>query len=178
MEAVAIAPFVLGPVKRKIGLHHQVLRPCRLRGIERDADARGDADLVAVDGERLAEHLADPPRELADDVWIGQAEHQNGELVATEARHEMIWPHGFPETLDDLLQQEIAHGMPKGVVDILEVVDVEIEHGERRSPAQARIEGHRQPLHEGAAIGEIGEKIRLRQFENLAVGGFEPQRMA
>ena len=39
VEAVAIAPFVLGAVQRKVRLHHHIFRPGSLRGIERDADA-------------------------------------------------------------------------------------------------------------------------------------------
>ena len=68
--------------------------------------------------------------------------------------------------------------MAERVVHVLEVVDVEIEHGERRGAAQARIERHGQPPDESAAIGEIGEKVGLRELEDLAVGRFEPESVA
>jgi hypothetical protein len=39
VEAVAIAPFVLGAVKREVDLHHHVLGPRRLWRIKRNANA-------------------------------------------------------------------------------------------------------------------------------------------
>jgi hypothetical protein len=70
---------------------------------QRDADARGDADPVVLDDERLRERLADPRRERARNVGIGHVEHENGELVAAKARNHIIWPHSPLEPAHDLL---------------------------------------------------------------------------
>jgi hypothetical protein len=64
-------------------------------------------------------------------------EHENGELVAAEARDDIIWPHSPLEPAYDFLQQKVAHGMAKRVVHVFEVVYVEIENGEARRATPA-----------------------------------------
>ncbi len=76
------------------------------------------------------------------------------------------------ETLGDRLEQLIAGGVPQGVVDILEVVQVEKEKGERATgPFQL---GHRglQPVVEQEAVGQIGQAVV--QGEMLDMGRFRP----
>jgi hypothetical protein len=60
------------------------------------------------------------------------------------------------------------------VVYVLEIVDVEIEHGERRRAAQAAGEGHGEPLEEGTAIGQASQEVGLSELQHPAVGGLEP----
>jgi hypothetical protein len=103
VEAVAIAPFVLGAVKREIRLHHHIFRPSSLRGIERDADARGDAKLMALDAKWLPKLFDDPRGKRAGDVRIGDPEHEDGELMAAKPGHQIVRCHCPPEALHHLL---------------------------------------------------------------------------
>ena len=52
-EAVAVPPELLGVVHGRVGVLEQVVDVLAVLRVERDADAGGDRDLVAVDGERL-----------------------------------------------------------------------------------------------------------------------------
>ena len=178
VEAEAVAALVLGAVKRQIGLHHHRLGTGGFGREQGDADARGDADLVALDAERHGQKLADPGGKFPGGLRIGDCRQQNGELVAAEPRHQVLGPDRGLQPANDLLQQQVAHGVAERVVHILEVVDVEIEHGEGRRAAQARGEGHGEPLEEGAAIGQAGQKIGLGEFQHPGIGGLEPKGMA
>ena len=94
METVAVAALVLGAVEGKIGLHHHRLRTGEVGRIEGYADARGDADLVALDAEGRGEHLADPGGKIPGRGRVGHIQQQNGEFIAAEPRDQVLGPHG------------------------------------------------------------------------------------
>ncbi|MNF53555.1 hypothetical protein D3C84_349430 [compost metagenome] len=99
-------------------------------GNQRHADARRDLEALAVQGHGFGQQLAQ---------GVGKAAHLFGDLAAralqaTEQHHEFITAQagdgvfrahaGFQPCGDDF-QHRIAHGMTEGVVDVLEVVEVE-----------------------------------------------------
>jgi hypothetical protein len=178
VEAVAITALVLGVVKRQVGLHHHRLGAGGFWREQGDAGARGDTDLVALDGERHGEQLADPCRQLFGGFRIGDRRQKDGEFVTAEPRHQILGSHGAIQPGDDLLQQQVAHGVAKRVVHVLEVVDIEIEHGEMRRAAQARGERHGQPPEESASIGKAGQEVCLGQLQHPAVGCLQTEGMA
>ena len=56
---------------------------------------------------------------------------QNNELVTAEARDRVFHPHTASEPGGHLFQQQIAHVVPKRIVDGLEVIQVEKYDGQR-----------------------------------------------
>ena len=69
-----------------------------------------------------------------------------------------------------LLQQRIAGRMPERVVDVLELVEVEHEDGERLAPpAQARAR-FLDLLHEERAVGQAGQQVVVRHVDDLRLG--------
>ena len=61
--------------------------------------------------------------------------------------------------------------MPPAVVDQLEVVEVEEEHGEQAIPIAPRAErGIGQALHEERAVGEPGERVVVGEVLDLMLG--------
>lgn len=117
------AAVALGAVEGKIGLHHHRVRTGDVGRELRDADARGDADLVALNAEGNGEQLADPCRKLACSLRIGDLWHENGEFVAAEPRDQVFGPDGAPQPADDLLQQQVAQGMAERVIHIGEPLE-------------------------------------------------------
>jgi hypothetical protein len=65
---------------------------------------------------------------------------EHGELVAAEPRNDVGPSRDAQNPFRRLLQQQIARGMPERVVDLLEMIQVEIEHRERAAAAPARRE--------------------------------------
>jgi hypothetical protein len=53
----------------------------------------------------------------------------DGELIAAQSADKIGLPNALLETRRDLGEQSVASGAAKGVVDILEAVEVEREHG-------------------------------------------------
>ena len=54
---------------------------------------------------------------------------QNQELVAADAPDEILVSHGCAQAVGDSSQQLVADGVPVLVVDLLEVVQVDEQHG-------------------------------------------------
>jgi hypothetical protein len=68
--------------------------------------------------------------------------------------------------------------MPKRIIDILEIVEIEEDDRERARTAPGGREGGIEPLHKGAPIGQHGEWIGLGEFGHPLVGRQQPARVA
>lgn len=109
-----------------------------VRPVKRDADAcryrRGAAvqfNGTRYDGDDIGDqHLKVLPRA---DVF-----QQYGKLVATEPRHDVGGPRSLPQAGPDLDQQSVAGVMAQFVVDALEAVQVNEQHGETFVASRAR----------------------------------------
>src|SRR5690606_39340392 len=65
-----------------------------------------------------------------DGVELGPGE-QHRELVSPEPGDDLSWSHVLLQPLADDAQYAVTHLMPVAVVDGLEAVEVEVEHGHR-----------------------------------------------
>ncbi|OHD68141.1 MAG: hypothetical protein A2177_03385 [Spirochaetes bacterium RBG_13_68_11] len=137
--------------------------------MQRDADADPEVQRVAVEDERCPERLY----ELVSDkgcVSVGRQEReQDGELVAALAEHEVAGSHGAADPAGRLPQHPVAGLVAEGVVDVLEVVEVEEE--ERLRPVRAEPvgpgQGFPQPVLEGLAVREAGQLVDVREGGEL-----------
>ena len=120
---------LLRAVHRDVGVAHQVV------GVHAGAGARGgDADRrahparLAGDRDGLGEQRDDPVRDLLAVALVGVLE-QDRELVAAQPRGQVGRPHAAADPLGGGHQHGVAGGVAGVVVDALEVVEVEEEHG-------------------------------------------------
>ena len=97
---------------------------------DRDADRRADLELGPVEHERVVEHLEDLRRDRlgAGAVQTGADEH---ELVAAEPGEQVAGAGDAADAARDLDEHLVAGGVPERVVDELEVVEVDVERGDR-----------------------------------------------
>ena len=98
--------------------------------VERDADRRAERHLTAVELEVVGEHAAHPvghPHRARLGLLAGD---EDAELVAAEARDEVAGTDAVLEPLADEREQPVADGVTLRVVDGLEAVEVEEEHGD------------------------------------------------
>ena len=81
------------------------------------------------------------------------------ELVAAQSSGNIIDAGNRAQPLGDRLEQEITGVVPEGVIDLLEVVEVDEVHGE--APAPQAEDGKRilQRLDQLGAIGEAGQRV-------------------
>ena len=93
----------------------------------RDADAALQVKqlplLDVLQAAHELEHVAGDELRLA----ARHVAQQHDELVAAEARDEIVGPHGVAELLRSELQQMIAGSVTARVVDVLELIEVDEE---------------------------------------------------
>ncbi len=130
-EAVAVAALGFGPVEREIGLIHQGV------GIDAGLAGHGDADAGADAHHRAVEVIGGrDQRDYAlgeldgGSALVRLAGLDDREFVAAETRDEIGRAQRLLQPVRGFLEERIAGGMAERVVDVLEAVEIEHEHGE------------------------------------------------
>src|SRR5690606_14269556 len=164
----AIATAALAVVHRHVRVLDQLLRRGAVgRGL-RDADARGDGELFAVEAEAVAEDLQDRARQSgrAVRVVIQCAGHQ--EFVAAEARDQPLATDRAPDAAGGRGEQPVAGGVAQYVVDDLETVQIDVQHGQAlaRRVGEARVD----LAADGVAVEQAGERIGARAHPQVLLG--------
>ena len=110
-----------------------------------------------------------------------QGPRQHGELVAAVARHQRLALQGHADALGEADQQQIAGGVAEAVVDQLEAVQVEEQHGV--VVTAAGLGGGQRPLQrllEHQPVGQAGQRIvagmEAQPLLGLALAGDVNQR--
>jgi hypothetical protein len=147
-----------GLVEREVGVAHQLGdgRGMVLRAGDPDAGVDGQVD--PSEAVRRTQRAQDPIRHLLARVVVGGVE-QDGEFVAAEPGHRVAPAHRVLQPGGDLAQEGVTRGMAERVVDRLEVVEVDGQHGERRSRPARPAQGMLEAVGEQGAIGQARERI-------------------
>ena len=94
--------------------------------------------------------------------------HQHRELVAPEPGRGVPLADGVTQALTGDHEQLVAHLVPQAVVDVLEVVEVEVEHHDRLGRAhRALAQRVHQPVPEQLAVGQPGQRVVERLVGEL-----------
>ena len=153
---------VLGSVHRGVRLPDD--RVGRHRGVvdQRDADADRRGQRRAVHLDRLAGGLGDA---VGDEHHLAlgcEPLEQEREFVAAEARHRVHRAQQRAQPFPQGGEHAIAGGVAARVVDLLEVVEVEEQHGERVAGPAGALQGEVQAVQEQGAVGQAGELVVQR----------------
>ena len=153
---VGAAAAALGPVHRHVGVPEHLLR---LVAAPADADARADAHPVVptVNGCREGRDEA-----LGGDHGVGAVREQHGELVAAEAGGGVRAPQAVRDPARHLDQHLVPGQVAETVVDRLEAVEVEEQHGDVGALAVGAHERLLEPVEEEGAVGKPGERVAER----------------
>jgi hypothetical protein len=100
-------------------------------------------------------------------LLAGDAGQQDGELVAAEARDDVVGAQHAAQPLGDGAQEPVARAMAERIVDDLEVVEVDEEH--RHLPAAAHQRAV-EALQEELAVGQARQMIVVGLPRQLALG--------
>ena len=141
VDAGAVAALVLGAIERHVGVAQNVGGVAGAAVDHGDADRGADDDVVAADGVGRADRGDDAPGDGLQRIGIRRAGGDDGEFVAAEPRHQIVAAHDAAQPLRDVEDQLVADVMAERVVDVLEVVEVDVEHrrgrGRRRAPRRS-----------------------------------------
>ena len=164
------------------------LRPASLAAWQALSAAESSAgDVLVVAGDRHhADAAAEPERALLPDELVvadrlaqllGHAQRlveraaleQHAELVAAEARERVAPADLGLQQRADLAEQRVAGAVAAGVVDDLELVEVEVAQRVGRLARLGAAQRPLEPLLELAAVDEAGQHVVARVVGELAV---------
>ncbi len=97
----------------------------------------------------------------------GRVRQHDDELVAAVARHQVAGPERRRQRARDFGEDAVAFLMALGVVDLLEVVDVDHRQHERQPARSVRAHPLVQGPFEAAAVGDPRELVERRLFHRL-----------
>ena len=123
----AVAAIALGPIKRHVREAQQVCDIVRMIWAERYSGRSRDAQMLVLQSEcflEAAERLLDDALRMRLVERVGR----DGELIAAQPRQYGALRQAVHDPPPDGADQLIPHLMPKRVVHILEII--EIEHGD------------------------------------------------
>ena len=155
MGAVHPVPAVpLGGVEGHVGRPHEIVEVVPAGSRRRETDADADVQL----GPRRNGEAGDGP---ADHVGPGrrirEVREQAGELLPAHAAEDRSRRHQGTGRVTESDQDAVADGMTVGVVDALEMIEIEQQQRRVRGPqAQGRLGFG----HEGPPVGDARERIQ------------------
>jgi len=158
-KTVVVTAGVFGLVKRQVGgleQRHAVFTILRVQG---NADAGCGADLMLATYKR---HMKQGMAGLHQLLYLCGALHplnQHGELVTPDARQRVLRAHLGLQALRNLGQQQVTHRMPQGVIDQLELVQIQKDQRKLTLTALRHTQRLIQALGKQAAVGQTGECV-------------------
>ena len=148
-------------VHRDVGVAQQLLGV--VAGLrERDADAGGHQQFVAVDQERQPECIGHGGRDLLGLLERRDALEQHRELIAAEPGDRVGRPRALDEPLRGGLQQPVADVVAERIVHVLEVV--EVDHQDRQPVLGA-------PRERDRVLDAVAEQAPVREQRQRVVEG-------
>ena len=103
--------------------------------------------------------VEEPPGHEGGIVGPGQVLHEDGELVAPDAGHEVGAARPRPQALRHRLQDGVPRRVAQAVVHRLEAVEVDEDEGAARALPPRAGEGALEGVEEEGAVGEAGEAV-------------------
>ncbi len=174
-EPLGVPPGRLGLVHGEIGALEQLVHAAPLVAEEGDADAGRAVVLLrphlerAVElGQQLLRHLFGLQRRLRG-VGIQAFEHDH-EFVAPETGHGIGGAHALLQPLRHLHEQAVPHVVAEGVVEVLEVVQVDEKQRAQLLVALAGGTGPLQAVQQQAPVRQPGQGIEEGQQLDLLLG--------
>ena len=147
----------LGGEQRDVGAAQQFLAGAAVVRVQGDADAGTEPLLDTAQGERPAERSDRQPGHRRRRGRVGTRQQQD-ELVAARPRHQGARGRTGLQPAAGSAQQLVAGLVAERVVDVLEVVEIERQHGQR-SVVGKSVERLLDALVQPVAVGQAGQAV-------------------
>ena len=169
-EALAAAARGLGPVHREIGVLQQGLRALAVGREQRDPEARARLPDPGREPEGTIELARDLVGDQGRRLGVGQVREDQRELVAADPGHGVALAQGRAHPLADLLEHVVADPVAEGVVDLLELVEVDQDDREQAAVAPAARHRLAQAVLEQEPVGQAGQRVVLGEMQHAGFG--------
>src|ERR1700674_2325456 len=150
----------------RFGLVHRRIGPRDYRfvgvggiGKHGDSYARPDREAEAANGKRFVQCRYDS---LSDDLGFpaGRGTLSNdSEFVAADPGDGVYIAHGCEQSLRDGAEQLITDFVPMGIIDDLEPVQVDEEHGDATATPACDGQGLGHSIFEESGVGKLGDRV-------------------
>ncbi len=140
-------------------------------GIDGRPDRGAYVEHVALDFEGQLRGGDHAPRDDLDFGRIDRCRQDGDEFVAADARQRIDGAQHFLETHGRHAQERIADRVAQRIVDLLEAVEVERQHGEAGAGALRLGNRHAQAIGQERAVGQAGEVVVRRHVTQPLFGG-------
>ena len=168
-------------VERDVGVAQQLATSRSIADGDADAGVDRQRHRRFVELERLAHHVEQPfGDELRRDRHRGTVD-QYDELVAAHPSDRVGVAQGAGQSRRDGHQQVVTGLVPEGVVDVLEVVEVDVQRGPDGAVASVASEQLFDAIHDQRPVRQLGQRVVQRlmtQFVGALADQPQSQRPA
>ena len=169
-QVVAVLAGELGLVHRLVGLAQQLVgRDLLALRVERDADAARYLQRLAIHLHRLGHGGQQAAHQRPAAVGIGQLTQHGDELVAAQTGERVALAHRLAHAPRQRHQQLVTGVVPLRVIDGLEAVEVDIDHGQALATALSAGHGLVQAIGKQDSVGQRGQRVVMRDALELAL---------
>ena len=102
---------------------------------------------------------------------FGRAGGDDGELVAAEAGDQIVAAHDAAQALRDVENELVADMVAERVVDVLEMIEIDVEHRRGRTAAAHLADHGFEPLAEIDAVGQAADRVMQREVAEPRLTG-------
>jgi hypothetical protein len=153
---VSVSPACLCGIHREIGVAQKLITG-DAGPIERDTDADRGRHLIGAHGQRRTRRHQDSFRQLDGFARVSDLFDENPKFVPPDARCGIGPALTSDNALGDRMEDRVTRGMPKPIVDCLEVVHIQEEDGETTMAAFDSCDRMLKPILEKGSVTEAGE---------------------
>ena len=125
-----------------------------------EADARRHRQRQATYLDLGGDHVAQAPQRV---LGVGDVTEDDPELVPAQSRDGVAGAHVGADTLGQPSEELVPALMPEGVVDVLEVIEVDDRHRHRRALRRGLGDRGARAAEEQRAVGQVGESVVVGQ---------------
>ena len=158
-ERIRRATQPLGRAHGHVGVRHQVRRGAVL-GVQRNADRAAHAGLLAGFHMGHAHALQHQGGQRHHCVAADALVHQQHELIATLARHQVRAGQGV-QALADGAEHAVAAGLAQHFIHRAKAVQADVQQGQHRALRIGRGNGAGQGFVEPGAVGQAGGMVLM-----------------
>ena len=158
-EPEAVLAVALDQVHRRVGVRGQGLNVGAVDRIDRRANRGGNVTFVIAELDRFTERSQQVSCDTFDVLAPCDILQKEDELISAKPCDDVASAHAAPQPGADLGQQPVARVMAEGIVDDLEAVEIDEQHGQLPVLAPRQLDRKVQQLVEQLAVRQVGEAV-------------------
>ncbi len=151
----------LRPIHGRVGLAQNLVGRHGL-AVDHESDRGADGNLDVTEVHRVPKHVGEPFGGLLSDLIVRQSFADDDELVAAESGDRIARSAGPAQALRHLDEEHVTGLVAEGVIDFLELVQVDEEHSDQLPRAPLPLDGPIETSDQVGPVRQTGEAVEQR----------------